>query len=588
MVAICSAAVVCSCTEQAPASISDVIWALNDSDLNTTTIPINVAGGADSGWVVPSPEQAENGMLHVRFSLPNAAAGERYRYMVFYRNESYKFPESAPHGKQHPLAHENFYGGFPDGFHLSEMAGREGLTIDDVLSIHCDPRGEFPKDPWARNPRMGTYSLLIVAVPDGSLRDHPPVRGALDITLREQGQFIEPYWFWLHGPGRAQPGVSARVVPDAVRLHLTLDLKQGVMGCNNDRGQLVPFIHYIDPESRFDNVPVVADMSSSEYTPLKFDSMLCFTPKSRLIPTLPSVAVDPCTNMRYNELDSCIEIRNPAVMMDRPRKENVGIRSRAALTYGRFRVHCALAPLLNDSDLWNGLTNAIWLFGADAKGVSRRTCEGGYFTYAGDGGKAERRPTSVYAEIDFEIMKGMPLCPENAFPPIYPQQVADPSDRAAWVRTLPLEVRKESGNVAVACTNWDLACADPAGFGSGCQDVLFNGARFNAHRWDKDYRAVTEKRMEPDDALFGPAGYWFEIDWRPQEIIWRIGASLDSMRVVAYMNDSMTSIPEVPMWLVVSQEFHTTRWWPGAPYDQAGVPFPAKDLVGRIYSISVE
>jgi hypothetical protein len=94
--------------------------------------------------------------------------------------------------------------------------------------------------------------------------------------------------------------------------------------------------------------------------------------------------------------------------------------------------------------------------------------------------------------------------------------------------------------------------------------------------------------MEADDALFGPNGYWFEITWRPEEIIWRIGPSPDALRVVGYMNSSMTSVPNTPMSLVISQEFHNTRWWPGSPYEQGCVPFPSKDLVGRVFEVRVE
>jgi hypothetical protein len=140
----------------------------------------------------------------------------------------------------------------------------------------------------------------------------------------------------------------------------------------------------------------------------------------------------------------------------------------------------------------------------------------------------------------------------------------------------------------VACTNWDLACPDPPHFAIGCHDVLYNGQAFAAHRWDRDYRAVTQKSIEADDALFGPNGYWFEITWRPEEIIWRIGPSPEELRVVGYMNSSMTSVPNTPMSLVISQEFHNTRWWPGSPYEQGCVPFPSKDLVGRVFEVRVE
>ncbi|MBK9759868.1 MAG: hypothetical protein IPO90_07850 [Flavobacteriales bacterium] len=113
-------------------------------------------------------------------------------------------------------------------------------------------------------------------------------------------------------------------------------------------------------------------------------------------------------------------------------------------------MHARLSPLLNDSDLWNGLTNAIWLIGSDERTGQRRACAGGYRPYGSDTSSAYRVPYSGYAEIDFEIMKGMPLCPERSFPPIYPQQVTDRNDPRSWLRVLPLEVQQQRGKVAVA------------------------------------------------------------------------------------------------------------------------------------------
>lgn len=577
-----------SCERKIPGSISDVRWGLWRGRVNDSTLNINIALSSDSGLVVPRKDQAEQGSILVRFTISPAEVGERYRYMVYYRAESYKHPECIPNGMQHPLAQENFYGGFTDGFHVSPPATSHGLTVDDEVSIRCDPRNEFPTAPWGRNPRVGAYSLLVVAVPERSMRKHAIDRAVIDLRAKGPHGYIEPYWYWTCGPGSTHPGAIVKVVPDVVRLFMEVDLSLGVKGCSGDGGHLNSFIHHIDTSAHFENVPVIADMSMAGYTPAMFDSVLCFTPVDRLVHTTPSVPENPCTGLRYDTADACLRILNPAASPDRMRKENVGVRTRTALTYGRFRVHCELAPLLNDSDLWNGLTNAIWLIGTNAHGVTRRPCEGGYHAYGGDGDGPARRSTSVYAEIDFEIMKGMPWCPERAFPPIYPQQVADPNDRSAWRRVLPPEVRDQRGNVAVGCTNWDLACPDPPAFDQGCHDVMLDGRVFTAHRWDWDHRAVIQKSMEPDDVLFGPEGYWFEIDWRPDEIFWRIGPSPEEMRVVGYMNSSMTSVPDVPMWLVISQEFHSTRWWPGSPYDQAGIPFPAKDLIGRVFSITVD
>lgn len=208
------------------------------------------------------------------------------------------------------------------------------------------------------------------------------------------------------------------------------------------------------------------------------------------------------------------------------------------------------------------------------------------FGYAGH--TEQRGPTSSYSEIDFEIMKGMPLCPERTFPPIYPQRVADPDNVSGWYRRLPDEVLAQRGRVAVACTNWDLACPDPPLFAVGCHDNVKDGRAFQSFRWTTDYRAVTQKSMHLDSVLFGDAGCWFEITWRPTEILWRIGPSPDAMELVSYMNDRTTTITNLPMALVITQEYHHTSWWPGSPYAQEGVPFSLEDLVGRVMEVRVE
>lgn len=133
-----------------------------------------------------------------------------------------------------------------------------------------------------------------------------------------------------------------------------------------------------------------------------------------------------------------------------------------------------------------------------------------------------------------------------------------------------------------------MACHDPERFDVGCHPLVWGDSTFLNHRWDHDYRAVTQKSDALDKELFDGEHYWFEIDWRPTEIIWRIGPDPDHMRVVGYMNDQVTSIPNVQMQLIVTQEFHNTKWWPGSPFDQGFVPFPAKDYVGRILEVVIE
>ena len=570
-----------------PPVISDVRWSLKANADSTSMIRLGMESDLppDSGFSVPNMRQADDGALHVYFRLADPSGkGRRFRYMIYYRNETYAFNE----GGNAETMEGNFYGAWNDGSHLSPASSVEGIDVNERLTIRSDPREEFPKAPWARNPRTGRYSLLLVAMPESSFDQWPPPPDVIDPRTQADGHFTEPYHYWLTGPGAARKDAALSFVPDVLELHVDLDPLSGVLGCCGRAPRFAPFIHTLDTNARFDNIPLIADVLDNSFTRTDYDSLLCFTPANAFVNTAPYLADVPCANVRVDSVMRALEIRNPAASPARKRKTQTGVLARDAFTYGRYRVHVRLSRLLNDSDMWNGLTNAIWLIGTGVSGPLRCPCEGGYLTTGSDPGRTGRIPRTNYAEIDFEIMKGMPLCPERAFPPIYPQQVADPNDRSAWLRRLPPEVIQQDGQVTVACTNWDLACPDPPRFGIGCQDITLDGNVFTSHRWDRDYRAITQKRMEPDDELFGPDGYWFEIDWRPTEIFWRIGPSPENMRTIGYMNSSMTSIPDVPMRLTVTQEFHNTEWWPGSPYEQRGIPFPAKDLVGKVFSVRVE
>ncbi|MCC6689979.1 MAG: hypothetical protein IT235_00465, partial [Bacteroidia bacterium] len=88
--------------------------------------------------------------------------------------------------------------------------------------------------------------------------------------------------------------------------------------------------------------------------------------------------------------------------------------------------------------------------------------------------------------------------------------------------------------------------------------------------------------------LFSSPYYYFEIEWKPTEIFWRIGPEPHKMKQVGYMNNTVTSIPNNQMVLIITQEFHNTKWWPGTPYEQHYIPFPGNDYVGEIYEVIIE
>lgn len=205
------------------------------------------------------------------------------------------------------------------------------------------------------------------------------------------------------------------------------------------------------------------------------------------------------------------------------------------------------------------------------------------------GGQQDKRVKSMgYSEIDFEILKTVPYCPSYLLPSAYNNGIDDQDHLGNWNVPFPEEILSEDDKIQVCTTNWDMACWEPSDFKDGCQAISYKGQTFLAHRWDKTYRAITEKTPEPDDELFGSPYYYFQIDWEPTEIIWRIGPSKDKLRVVGYVSSSNTSIPNNQMLMLITQEFHNTKWWVGSAYQQDNIPFPKNDIMGEIYELTIE
>ena len=66
------------------------------------------------------------------------------------------------------------------------------------------------------------------------------------------------------------------------------------------------------------------------------------------------------------------------------------------------------------------------------------------------------------------------------------------------------------------------------------------------------------------------------------------GTKPDKMQVVGYMSEKETSIPNNQMNVIVTQEFHYSSWWLPEVFEQGLIPFPKRDLVGKIYEITIE
>ncbi|MCC7231590.1 MAG: hypothetical protein IT242_01495 [Bacteroidia bacterium] len=599
---------------------------MNDS---VKVIELDYFNTVQTGFDIPGSRQTASGYFTFSFKIKNKSSNPvRFRYKIYYQNESYKFFEfDSLKKKENEFDRENFYGSWSDSlitFRMTEEIPADGeyYTVYDSLKITGNPRFEekYYNGPvngrWKRNPRVGLYSFLL-AVERMSDNNRSSIPDYIrSVSQKDGGHYVNPYYYFLYGPGRTSADVLTLFSAEKLKVIAHPDLGAGIFingghfpydtiqkyatprcGCDSFSYKNAPFaqfIHFISDGMSFRNIPLIRDVLGEGYSKSEYNWYRSFTHDDERISSRPSVAGIPCQNVHSDSAGRKITLINPASSPGDLKKENSGIISRNGLCYGKFRVKAKLTELLNRDNVWNGITNAIWLINqpegtGEGKWNNRRPCtkEGYMANYYG--GRDDKRVESVaYSEIDFEILKTPSYCPYQDFPPVYPVPVADPHNRTSWDTPLPDEVLRHDGDITVACTNWDMACWQPDSFGVGCNPVVYNNQVFQAHRWDHWYRALTEKTYANDDSMFGGDYYYFEIEWKPTEIIWRVGPEPDEMYIVGYMNDKVTSIPDNQMLLIITQEFHTTRWWPGSPYKQENIPFPGKNYQGNIYDITIE
>lgn len=619
-----------------------------------SVISLDYSNAISNGFIIPSVKQISGGEFAFEFGITNDEKPQSFYYKIFYQNESYKFEddsilsnenfygswedtgiqfkstgEIADDGKIHiikdkirivgnPLNDSTFFGDpvqiidsaklaevmkgiekSPDWFKsIKEKAKQNNITVQKQLFLDALFVVKEQNPPqkvnhrWKRNPRVGKYSFMVVVCTEEAHHKIPDY--IKDISLRRNGQYVNPYYYFLHGKGSIHKDIVSIVSTKTLHVKANVDLLKGIFvnadrynnkefkttyfneHCNyssklNETAQIEQFIHNIDETNGFKNIPVSADITGDNYTVSDYIKNNNY---SKTINVPIAITPCPCKTVGIDSVKKSIYMINPGNKPGEFRKENVGIITRHGFTYGKFRIKVKLTELLNKYNLWNGLTNAIWLYRQSGEWNQRRICfeKGGYIPKDQNGENANRTPRNQYSEIDIEIVKGPRNWPKTSY-----------NDRAR-----PEVPITDSNKIAVTYTNWDLACKDAKKFNIGVHDVFYENKKYEIHRWDHWYQAVTGKHMELDDELFKRDYYWFEIEWKPSEIIWRMGPEKNKLKTFGYVNSDVSSIPNNQMLLAITQEWHLSNWWPEAPFDQNRIPFPSKDIKGEVLEIEIE
>lgn len=580
---------------------------------------------AINGFTIPTTRQTSDGFFHYEFSIRNlSGSAQKFYFNLYYQNESYKFPECIGTGtKLNPYAQENFYGSRnADSLSFAETpvipADGKFHKVSFRMKIEGNPRNEkryfdgLNNQRWKRNPRTGEYSFLLVVSAADNISKKIIPDYISDLSKMKDSSFINPYYYLLYGDGKSIPNLVSVQSGNVLRVIARPGLEAGIYidpkefvpekylpavnkYCNSSdelyrNAPLRPFTSFVDTSSRFSNIPVIADVTNGEYTLRDFNWNRTFHKKEEYIATKPGSSDCPCSQIKLDSLKPSLSMRNEAAGYGKWNKLSTGVMTRHGLTYGKYTVKVKMTELLNKYGIWNGITNSVWLVSQkDEPWNNCRTCTTeGYLPKYWGSSKTDRSKVTGYSEIDFEILKTVSYCPSYQFPPSYYYPVADRYNTSFWNLPQPLALQRDSANVMVCCTNWDMACPDPEKYDVGCKPVSYGNQTFLAHRWDYWYRNLSIRTPAADDELFGSEYYYFQIEWKPDEIIWRIGPQKNNMKVVAYMNSTITCIPNNQMILIISQEFHDSVWWHGSPFDQSFIPFPKNDLYGTVYEITIE
>lgn len=600
-----------------------------------------------NGIVIPSARQTASGYFHFAF---DTAGRTRLYYKIYYQNDTYRFEDddslnyenfygswedvsvgfrpvpSDGHVRDsfrivgNPRDERQYYGVRLEDYDVGEeallaiereirrdthwfnyvknvAAPKNGRTLEEqlfldtryVLNERKHAAGNV-NHRWKRNPRTGCYTFLLVVCDEEGLALIPdPVQkiGAVGAD----SHYVNPIaWFRKHRSRhislvegskvlrtRAVLSPSQGIYLDELQLRTSVDARHedpGRVGSDSllaHRALYQQFFPAVSQQYTLRNIPLVKDIEN--YSLADYEASASGYRAEDLMLDYPQITREPGATVRLSPEGDYIAIVNPGnAGAAHPKKESTGVKTRVGFTYGKFRGRIKFPRMLNRENVWNGLTYAFWLIYQDDQpwNLRRPSYHGGYIDKGDDSESPQRMLRNKYSEIDIEIVKAAPFWPKGS------SRKPDETESC-----------KRSSDVMFCCTNWDLACPEPGRFASGITNIRYKHHKFEALRWSDLYKALTTKTPMPN-SVFDSVYYCYEIEWRPKEIVWRLGPDPKHMRVVGYMSDAYTCIPNNQMLCVVTQEYHYSEWWPPVVFEQGRIPFNASDIEGRVYDIVVE
>src|SRR5690554_173220 len=361
------------------------------------------------------------------------------------------------------------------------------LRDDAIWTLHNSHPPGNDNQRWQRNPRVGSYSFMLVAGDEENIKKLP--ESVLDMSKIDKREKVHmnPFYYFGHKVDPEKSGIGVARASQTLKTFAVMRPDAGLFydgsaflnnsrrpdsECNksDDAFEFAHFRQFVNEEvldSSLHNIAIKANVRGDEYT--REDFAYNAQTANRDEPSYVNKPLTPCENAWYDTEANVLVVENPG-NTDRPyKKENAGVEGRFGFTYGKFRGRIKFPDMLSNDNVWNGLTCAYWLkFQSLDEWNTRDVCEKeGYVIHEMADGEYVNKPQNSYSEIDIEIVKtsrdwGMHSYPDWVPPPAY--------DAAA------------DNNVIVTCTNWDLACKDPSNFDVGARPFINGTDTFTVHR----------------------------------------------------------------------------------------------------------
>ena len=472
----------------------------------------------------------------------------------------------------------------------------EQLYLDAIWIINDNKNRGDVNNRFKRNPRVGEYSFMLVVCDEDAMNQIPDYIQNISLT-DENGAYVNPYSYFSKNKNKE---IEVVVSDKRLKTRAVITPEYGVFldetqiktndytvdnsnpRCSDSEEMYSnalykQFLSHVSQQYTLRNIPLIKDVVSDEdpYTMKEYEEARSKYDSAQLQYNYPFVTDCLGSTVKLND-DNSISLINPGNDdLNNLQKESTGIMTRVGFTYGKFRGKIKFPVMLNEENIWNGLTYAFWLIYQDEHPWNNRrksTAGGGYVDKNDDSENPVRRHDYHYSEIDIEIVKA-----SRYWPDFYYTENED----------IATENPMNNNEIMYCCTNWDLATREPVKFASGINKIPYKSKTYEAMRWYDLYKALTIKSPISNDA-FKEDYYYYEIEWRPNEIIWRVGPSEDKMQLVGYMNDEYTAIPNNQMLCIVTQEYHYSEWWPPIVFEQGLIPYNKSDIEGRVYEIVIE